>query len=130
DHPLRDHDRCAGCADGRQDRLAEARRLCRFACRRRQPAEAPKTVSGARPAPFDNHEGWALPQEPAALSAPMSQQILFKNFELLEPSFGELRSGYQLLVEGDTVKELSQTPIRASEAAVIDCGKRTLMPGL
>src|SRR5204863_8558358 len=60
----------------------------------------------------------------------MSQQILFKNFELLEPSFGELRGGYQLLVEGDTVKELSETPIRAAEADVIDCGKRTLMPGL
>src|SRR6187397_3258016 len=60
----------------------------------------------------------------------MSQQILFKNFELLEPSFGELRGGYQLLVEGDTVKELSETPIKASDADVIDCGKRTLMPGL
>ena len=60
----------------------------------------------------------------------MSQQILFKNFELLEPSFGELRGGYQLLVEGDTVKELSETPIKALDAAVIDCGKRTLMPGL
>ena len=60
----------------------------------------------------------------------MSQQILFKNFELLEPSFGELRGGYQLLVEGDTIKELSDRPINAAEADVIDCGKRTLMPGL
>ena len=39
----------------------------------------------------------------------MSRQILFRNFELLEPSFGELRGGYQLLVEGDTVRELSET---------------------
>src|ERR1700712_5946135 len=60
----------------------------------------------------------------------MSQQILFKNFELLEPSFGELRGGYQLLVEGDTIRELSDRPILAVEADVIDCGKRTLMPGL
>src|SRR6476619_1350055 len=60
----------------------------------------------------------------------MSQQILFKNFELLEPSFGELRGGYQLLVEGDTIKELSDKPINAAEADVIDCGRRTLMPGL
>jgi imidazolonepropionase-like amidohydrolase len=60
----------------------------------------------------------------------MSQQILFKNFELLEPSFGELRGGYQLLVEGDTIKELSDRPIKVAEADVIDCGKRTLMPGL
>ena len=60
----------------------------------------------------------------------MSQQILFRNFELLEPSFGELRGGYELLVEGDTVRQLSETPIKAAEATVIDCGKRTLMPGL
>jgi imidazolonepropionase-like amidohydrolase len=60
----------------------------------------------------------------------MSQQILFRNFELLEPGFGELRGGYQLLVEGDTVRELSDKPIKAPDASVIDCGKRTLMPGL
>ncbi len=60
----------------------------------------------------------------------MSQQILFKNFELLEPSFGELRGGYQLLVEGDTVRQLSDKPIKSAEAAVIDCGGRILMPGL
>jgi imidazolonepropionase-like amidohydrolase len=60
----------------------------------------------------------------------MPQQILFKNFELLEPAFGELRDGYQLLVEGETVKELATTPIKAPDASVIDCGKRTLMPGL
>jgi imidazolonepropionase-like amidohydrolase len=57
-------------------------------------------------------------------------QILFRNFELLEPSFGELRGGYQLLIEGDTVKELSNAPIKAPDAGVIDCGARTLMPGL
>jgi imidazolonepropionase-like amidohydrolase len=60
----------------------------------------------------------------------MSQQILFRNFELLEPAFGELRAGYELLIEGDTVKELSETPIKANEATVVDCRKRTLMPGL
>ena len=48
----------------------------------------------------------------------MSQQILFKNFELLEPAFGELRGGYQLLVEGDTVRELSESSIEAPEATV------------
>jgi imidazolonepropionase-like amidohydrolase len=60
----------------------------------------------------------------------MAPQILFRNFELLEPSFGELRGGYQLLVEGDTVRELGTTQIKAPEASVIDCGGRTLMPGL
>ncbi|SIR46894.1 MULTISPECIES: amidohydrolase family protein [unclassified Bosea (in: a-proteobacteria)] len=54
----------------------------------------------------------------------------FKNFALLEPEFGELRSGYELLVEGDRVRELSDKPIRSAAADVIDCGGRTLMPGL
>ena len=57
-------------------------------------------------------------------------QIHFKNFQLLEPTNGELRGGHELLVEGDTVRELSETPIKAPDAAVIDCGGRTLMPGL
>jgi imidazolonepropionase-like amidohydrolase len=57
-------------------------------------------------------------------------QFLFKNFELLEPSFGELRGGYELLVDGGAIKELSDKPIKSADAAVIDCGKRTLMPGL
>jgi imidazolonepropionase-like amidohydrolase len=57
-------------------------------------------------------------------------QFLFRNFELLEPSFGELRGGYELLVDGGAIKELSDKPIKSADAAVIDCGKRTLMPGL
>ena len=56
--------------------------------------------------------------------------LLFRNFQLLEPEFGELRSGYELLVEGDKVKELSEKPIKAGQADVVDCGGRTLMPGL
>ena len=57
-------------------------------------------------------------------------QLLFRNFSLLEPGFGELRGGYELLVEGETVRELSEKPIKAAKADVIDCGGRTLMPGL
>ncbi|MGL4325176.1 MAG: amidohydrolase family protein [Beijerinckiaceae bacterium] len=60
----------------------------------------------------------------------MSHQLLFTNFALLEPTFGEIRQGYELLVEGDTVKALSDKPIKAAKAARVDCGKRTLMPGL
>ncbi|HMK79781.1 MAG TPA: amidohydrolase family protein [Xanthobacteraceae bacterium] len=56
--------------------------------------------------------------------------LLFRNFQLLEPEFGELRGGYELLVEGDKVKELSEKPIKAGQADVVDCGGRTLMPGL
>jgi len=57
-------------------------------------------------------------------------QILFRNFRMLEPSVGELRDGHELLVEGDTIREVSTGAIKAADAAVIDCGGRTLMPGL
>jgi imidazolonepropionase-like amidohydrolase len=57
-------------------------------------------------------------------------QIHFKNFRLLEPAYGELRDGYELLVEGARVCELSETPIKSNAEEVVDCGGRTLMPGL
>lgn len=56
--------------------------------------------------------------------------LLFRNFQLLEPEFGELRGGYELLVEGENVKELSEKPIKSAGADVVDCGGRTMMPGL
>src|SRR5262245_49310304 len=57
-------------------------------------------------------------------------QLLFRNFQLLEPEVGELQGGNELLVEGETVREVSGHPIKAQGADVIDCGGRTLMPGL
>lgn len=57
-------------------------------------------------------------------------QLLFRNFELLDPEADGLQGGHELLIEGDKIKEVSTTPIKAPNAAVIDCGKRTLMPGL
>ena len=56
--------------------------------------------------------------------------LLFKNLRLLDPRWKEARAGYEVLVEGDTIKEVSAKPIKASKANVVDCGKRTLMPGL
>ena len=64
------------------------------------------------------------------MTSTASTQILFKNFELLEPGNGALRGGHQLLVEGDRIKEVSAKPIKAGKAAVIDCRGQTLMPGL
>jgi imidazolonepropionase-like amidohydrolase len=60
----------------------------------------------------------------------MMSQLLFRNFQLLEPEIGELQAGHELLVEGDTVREVSGKPIKADGADVIDCGGRTMMPGL
>jgi imidazolonepropionase-like amidohydrolase len=57
-------------------------------------------------------------------------QILFRNLELLDPRWDAPRGGYEVLVEGDTIREVSAKPIKAAKAARIDCGKRTLMPGL
>jgi imidazolonepropionase-like amidohydrolase len=57
-------------------------------------------------------------------------QILFKNFSLLDPRWDEARGGYEVLVEGDLMKEVSDKPIKARDAHVVDGGKRTLMPGL
>ncbi|HEX8665442.1 MAG TPA: amidohydrolase family protein [Beijerinckiaceae bacterium] len=57
-------------------------------------------------------------------------QLLFRNFRMLEPEVGELQDGFELLVEGDAIRETSDKPIRAEGAEKIDCGGRTLMPGL
>ena len=57
-------------------------------------------------------------------------QTLFRNLNLLDPRWNEPRGGYEVLVEGDIIKEVSAKPIKAANARVVDCGKRTLMPGL
>src|SRR5437764_200584 len=57
-------------------------------------------------------------------------QTLFRNFRMLDPERDELAGGCEILVEGETIREVSERPIRASDAAVVDCGGRTLMPGL
>jgi imidazolonepropionase-like amidohydrolase len=56
--------------------------------------------------------------------------VLFRNLTLLDPRWDEARPGYEVLVEGDTIREVSDQPIRSDSAEVIDCGTRTLMPGL
>jgi len=57
-------------------------------------------------------------------------QILFENAALLDPTRDELQPGTSVLVEGETIREVSPRPIAAPRAAVIDVGGRTLMPGL
>src|SRR6202142_340932 len=54
----------------------------------------------------------------------------FKNFQLLEPSVGELRGGYELLIGNDRVRECRQGQLKSESAEIVDCGGRTLMPGL
>ncbi len=57
-------------------------------------------------------------------------QILFKNMSLLDPRWDAARGGYEVLVEGERIKEVADRPIKAAGARVVDCGQRTLMPGL
>ncbi len=54
---------------------------------------------------------------------------LFRNFRLFDGS-ATLAEGMQLLVEAGRIKEVADSPITASAARVVDCGGRTLMPGL
>jgi imidazolonepropionase-like amidohydrolase len=54
----------------------------------------------------------------------------FKNFELLDPDAGEVRGGHELVVEGGLIKEVAGKPIKLADPTVVDCGGRTLMPGL
>ncbi|UYV36252.1 amidohydrolase family protein [Rhodobacteraceae bacterium D3-12] len=60
----------------------------------------------------------------------MTAPLLFKNLKLLDPAFDAPREGYEVLVEKDRIKEVSDVPITSDSATVVDCGGRTLMPGL
>ena len=46
--------------------------------------------------------------------------FLFKNLNLLDPNWKEARGGYEVLVEGDTIKEVSAKPIKAAKATVVE----------
>lgn len=58
------------------------------------------------------------------------KQYIFRNFDMLDPTRDEVLGGHEILVEGRLIREVSERPVRAADATVIDCGGRTLMPGL
>jgi imidazolonepropionase-like amidohydrolase len=55
--------------------------------------------------------------------------VLFRNAQLLDRR-GPISPTGSVLVEDDRIREVSSRPIKAAGASVIDCGGRTLMPGL
>jgi imidazolonepropionase-like amidohydrolase len=59
-----------------------------------------------------------------------SSSYLFRNLRLFDPREDELLEGMEVLVGGDRILEVSQRQIRSDAAEVIDCGGRTMMPGL
>ncbi|WP_376099586.1 amidohydrolase family protein [Roseomonas sp. CCTCC AB2023176] len=56
--------------------------------------------------------------------------ILLENATFLDPVSGEARPGTHVLIEGDTVREVSDRPLSSASAERVDLGGRTLMPGL
>ncbi len=64
------------------------------------------------------------------MAARNDKQLLFKNLKLLDPRFDEARGGYEVLVEGERFKEVSDRPITSAGAEAIDCGGRVMLPGL
>ncbi len=56
--------------------------------------------------------------------------ILFRNATILDGTHDAALEGYDVLVEGGTIREVSDRPLTASSARVIDLAGRTLMPGL
>jgi imidazolonepropionase-like amidohydrolase len=56
--------------------------------------------------------------------------LLFRNAAVLDGTAPERRPGCEVLVEGGTIREVSERPVRTQAATVIDLGGRTLMPGL
>ncbi|MFZ5451150.1 MAG: amidohydrolase family protein [Thermodesulfobacteriota bacterium] len=56
--------------------------------------------------------------------------IVFTNCSLLDTTLGQLLPEHHVLVEGARIKEVSDRPLKAGQAEVIDLAGRTLMPGL
>lgn len=68
---------------------------------------------------------------PALAQPTAPRPILLTNFRLFDGTSPSLRTGLRLLVEGGRIKSLaSGNPAPPEGAEVIDCGGRTLMPGL
>jgi imidazolonepropionase-like amidohydrolase len=56
--------------------------------------------------------------------------LRLKNFQLLDPDNDELRGGHEILIEGEKIREVSDRSISSQGAVAVDCGGRTVMPGL
>jgi imidazolonepropionase-like amidohydrolase len=56
--------------------------------------------------------------------------IVFRNCRLVDAAAPEAREGFDVLVEADRIREVSDTPIKVSDAAEIDVDGSVLMPGL
>ena len=55
-------------------------------------------------------------------------RLVLRNLKLLEPEFGALQPGMEVLIEDGVVREVAEKV--APSADVLDCGGRVVMPGL
>jgi imidazolonepropionase-like amidohydrolase len=58
------------------------------------------------------------------------KQVLFQNVNVFNGTDGKLYKGHHVLVEGNKIAKISQDPIDAAGAEVIDGSGKTLMPGM
>lgn len=76
-----------------------------------------------------------LPDLARAQSAPVPQAsrqaTVFRNLRLFDGKAATLRSGASVIVDGRTIRDVASGQVGAPDGAtIIDCGGRTLMPGL
>src|SRR5216684_5782914 len=60
----------------------------------------------------------------------MPAKTLFTNANLVLEGLAELQKSFDVLVQGNRILSVSQTPLDHVDANVMDIGGRTLMPGL
>ena len=67
----------------------------------------------------------------AQISPPASRSVVLTNLRLFDGKGSSLQDGLSLLVEGKQIKSVtSGSPAPPDGAQVVDCGGRTVMPGL
>ena len=49
---------------------------------------------------------------------------------MLDPAAEKLRGGHELVVEGDTIRKVSEKPIKLANASIVDCGRAHADAGL
>src|ERR1700751_4800500 len=59
----------------------------------------------------------------------MKKRTVFRSARIFDGESETLRTGQNLVVEGDRISEISEHPLRDDDV-VVDCGGRVLMPGL
>lgn len=69
---------------------------------------------------------WVMPMLPTVPNGP----VVIANARLLDPESGSLVGLRHLLIEGDSIQRISESPISHPDAYQIDAAERVLMPGL